>query len=82
MAKKIKVRVDRDQCIADMVCVSLCPDVFEMNEEDGKVQIKAQFRVDQSNLSEGIVPADLEECVKAASEACPVAIIHVEEVKE
>jgi len=82
MAKKIKVRIDRDQCIADMVCVSLCPDVFEMNEEDGKSQIKVQFRVDPSNLAEGVVPADLEECVRAAAEACPVAIIHIEEVRE
>lgn len=73
----LKVTIDRDQCIADMVCVSLCPDVFEINEEDGKSQIVAKFRTGD-NPGEGVVPDDLEDCVKSAAEACPVSIIHVE----
>ncbi len=78
---KIKVTIDRDQCIADMVCVSLCPDVFEMNNDDGKSQIKPDFRVKPDALGEGLVPEDLEDCVKAAAEACPVGIIHFEKVE-
>ena len=77
---KLRVRIDRDQCIADTVCVSLCPDVFEINEEDGKSQIKAQWRVDPNNPAEGEVPEDLKDCVTSAAESCPVSIIHVEEV--
>ncbi len=81
MAKKLKVTIDRDECISDMACVSLCPDVFEMSEEDGKSQIVEKFRVN-GDPSTGLVPAELEECVKSAAEACPVSIIHVEEVEE
>lgn len=81
MAKKFKVTIDRDECISDMACVSLCPEVFEINEEDGKSQIVEKYRVN-GNPAEGVVPEDLEDCVKSAAEACPVSIIHVEEVGE
>ncbi|MCD6563444.1 MAG: ferredoxin [Thermoproteales archaeon] len=82
MAKKFKVTIDpRDECISDMACVSLCPDVFEMSEEDGKTQIVEKYRVD-GKIEEGLVPEDLEECIRSAAEACPVQIIHVEEVNE
>jgi ferredoxin len=80
---KIKVWIYRDQCIADMVCVSLCPDVFEMNEEDGKSQIVEQYRVEHSEeKSVGIVPEDLEDCVASAAESCPTGIIHYEKIEE
>ncbi|MET1128692.1 MAG: ferredoxin [Thermoproteota archaeon] len=76
---KIRVWIDRDQCIADMICVSLCPDVFEMSEEDGKSQIVAKWRVDPNNVGEGLVDESLKDCVSSAAESCPVAIIHFEE---
>ncbi len=79
---KYRVWIDRDQCISDMVCVSLCPDVFEMSDEDGKSQIVANFRTDPNNLAEGIVPEDLKDCVQNAADSCPVAIIHMEPVEE
>ncbi|MCE4606593.1 MAG: ferredoxin [Desulfurococcales archaeon] len=74
----IKVWIDRDECISDMVCVSLCGEVFEMSEEDGKSQIIAQFRVND-DVSQGVVPDDLKDCVESAAESCPVSIIHFEE---
>ncbi|MFZ8855199.1 MAG: ferredoxin [Thermofilaceae archaeon] len=77
---KFKVTIDKDQCISDMACVSLCPEVFEMNEEDGKSQIVAKYRTGGSP-GEGVVPGELEDCVKSAAEACPVSIIHVEKVE-
>ncbi|AKG38127.1 MAG: ferredoxin [Infirmifilum sp.] len=77
---KLKVIIDRDQCISDMACVSLCPEVFEMSEEDGKSQIVAKYRVG-GNPGEGEVPVELEECVKSAAEACPVSIIHVQKIE-
>ncbi|MCE4614641.1 MAG: ferredoxin [Desulfurococcales archaeon] len=73
----IKVWIDRDECISDMVCVSLCGEVFEMSEEDGKSQIIAQFRVND-DVSQGVVPDDLKDCVESAAESCPVSIIHFE----
>lgn len=79
---KFKVAIDpRDQCISDMACVSLCPEVFEMNEEDGKSQIVAKYRV-EGKINEGVVPGELEECAKSAAEACPVSIIHVTKIEE
>ena len=82
MPGRIRVWIDREQCIADMICVSLCPDVFEMSEEDGKSQIVPKWRVSPDNPAEGLVPEDLRDCVASAAEACPVNIIHYEEVKE
>ena len=74
-----KVRIDpRDSCISDMVCVSICSDVFQMNDEDGKSEIVPQFRVSPDNNAEGIVPDDLKDCVQEAADSCPVNIIHVE----
>lgn len=73
---KFKVTIDRDQCISDMACVSLCPEVFEMSEEDGKSAIVAKYRVG-GKVEAGEVPGELEDCVKSAAEACPVSIIHV-----
>jgi len=82
MPKKYKVSIDRDQCIADMACTALCPDVFEMNEEDGKAQIVEKYRKSKESINEGIVPENLKSCVEEAANACPVQIIHVEEVEE
>ncbi len=80
---KFKVTIDpRDNCISDMVCVSICPDVFEMNPEDNKSQIVEKYRVDPSNLAVGIVPEDLKSCVEDAANACPVQIIHIEPAEE
>ncbi len=80
---KFKVIIDpRDNCISDMVCVSICPDVFEMNPEDNKSQIVEKWRVDPNNLAVGIVPEDLKSCVEDAANACPVQIIHIEPVEE
>jgi len=81
MPKKYRVTIDRDQCIADMACVALCPQVFEMSEEDGKSQIVEQYRV-EGKLGEGVVPEELFECVKTAADACPIQIISVEELSE
>ncbi|MCD6559137.1 ferredoxin [Thermococci archaeon] len=62
-----KVRVDQDVCIGDAICASLCPDVFEMNDE-GKSQVIVE-----------VVGEDLIDCVNEAAEACPVSCIYVEE---
>jgi|BEDMetMinimDraft_2_1075160.scaffolds.fasta_scaffold00288_1 Ferredoxin len=68
----------RDNCIADMVCVSLCGDVFEMSDVDGKSNVIAKWRKDANNISEGFVPDDLKDCIDAAVQSCPTQIIHSE----
>jgi len=80
MTKKFKVLIDpRDDCISDGACWVLCPEIFEMNEEDGKSQIIKIHRVDEK-IEEGIITEELEECSISAAEACPVQIIHIEEI--
>ncbi len=79
---KYRVKIEpRENCISDMVCVSICPDVFEMNPDDNKSQIVEQYR-EGGNIAVGIIPEDLKECVEQAASACPVQIIHLEPVEE
>jgi ferredoxin len=53
------IKVNKELCIGCAMCESVCPDVFEMNDEI-KAQVKAQ--------------KDLP-CVKEAIESCPVQAI-------
>ncbi|MGC8982191.1 MAG: ferredoxin [Desulfurococcaceae archaeon] len=78
---KYRVRIDpRENCISDMVCVSICPDVFELNPDDNRSQITEKYR-EGGNIAVGIVPEELASCVKDAAMACPVQIIHVEKIE-
>lgn len=78
---KYRVRIDpRENCISDMVCVSICPDVFEMNPDDNKTQITEKYRY-EGDIATGIVLEDLFSCVQDAANACPVQIIHVEKIE-
>ena len=51
----MRVRVDRDLCSGDGVCVETCPDIFEMDTEDLAV-VKAEN-----------VPEELEDDVREAA---------------
>ncbi len=66
---KWKVVVDRDACIGDGICASLCPDVFELDDE-GK-----------SKVIKEIIEDDLYDCVKEAVDSCPVSCITMEQVE-
>ena len=72
----MKVRIDRDECIACATCWEVCPEVFEENLDDGLSQIVGQYRVD-GGLAQGEVP-ESENCVRDAADDCPVDIIHIE----
>ncbi|ANF22172.1 ferredoxin [Thermococcus piezophilus] len=63
-----KVMVDQDTCIGDAICASLCPDVFEMNDEGKAVPVVEV--IDDENLYN---------CAVEAAEACPVSAIVIEE---
>jgi ferredoxin len=69
------VKVDWNLCIADGVCYALCPQVFEAGP-DGKSQIVKEYR--GSDVTEGVVPDNLSDCVEQAKTACPVGAISVE----
>jgi ferredoxin len=61
----MKVEIDHDLCSGDGICADLCPEVFEMTDED-----KAKVIVD-------VVPEDLEEDVRDAAESCPEGCINI-----
>jgi len=69
MAQEVKVRVDSDGCISCGACVAICENIFEFNDQNKSI-VKKQ-------------PSNPEEiqCAKEAANACPVMVIHVEEIK-
>ena len=62
----MKAHVDRDTCIGCGVCPSVCPEVFEMDDEG------------LSHVIVDTVPEDVEDDAKDAEESCPVNAITVE----
>jgi ferredoxin len=59
--------VDQDLCIGCGLCADLCPEVFELDDDD-----KAQAIADE-------VPEEAEEACRDAVEQCPVEAIKIEE---
>lgn len=62
----MKVTVDADRCRGHGVCVTLCPEVFDIND-DGYAEVIAAE-----------VPGHLEKVVDEAIGACPERAIEVE----
>ncbi len=62
----MQTRVDPDLCTGCELCVTTCPEVFEM--EDDKAIVKGDS-----------VPPEAEENCKKAAEECPVEAIIIEE---
>ncbi|RDU22524.1 ferredoxin [Anaerosacchariphilus polymeriproducens] len=62
----MKGYVDKDTCIGCGLCPSICPEVFDM-DDDGKAV-----------ATEDDVPDDAEDSAKDAEEQCPVDAIKVE----
>ncbi len=60
------VYIDEEECIGCGSCVEICPEVFQMKEDDEKAEVVK---------SEG-GPADL---IQEAIDTCPVSCIHWEE---
>ena len=58
----MKVSVNKETCIGCGVCASICPDVFEIDDEG-----KAKALVTETDL----------ECAKEAAESCPTGSITI-----
>jgi ferredoxin len=74
------VSVDRDLCLACGVAPTVCPEVFMLGEDNGKNRLIEEYSDETSeNVSKGLVPDDLHDCVVKAADACPVQAITVQQ---
>ena len=64
----MKAEVDQDLCIGDGVCADICPEVFEMHD-DNLAYVKG----------DGTCPSGSEDACREACEACPVEAIKITE---
>jgi ferredoxin len=63
----MRVIIDAETCIGCSACEDICPEVFEMTDDD-----KAIVKLDE-------IPANLEDACREAADACPVEAISIEE---
>lgn len=63
----MKANVDRDACIGCELCTQICPEVFEMDDEQIATVIADP------------VPSNVEDEAKEAEDACPTSAITIEE---
>ncbi|MFG3524942.1 ferredoxin [Nocardia nova] len=61
----MKVSVDSDRCGGHGVCTSLCPEIFSLTD-DGYAEVRQPD-----------VPAEFEDAIGAAAQACPEWAIEV-----
>jgi ferredoxin len=62
----MKAMVDPDLCTGCELCVSTCPEVFEMDGDIAKVIVDA-------------VPEDSEDCARESADDCPAEAIKIDE---
>jgi len=62
----MRASVDSELCTGCELCVTACPDIFEMNGDVARAKSEA-------------IPDAAEECVQQAAEDCPASAIKVEE---
>jgi ferredoxin len=76
VSDKLRVTIDRAECIMCGACYATCPDFFEESPDDGLSQVILSYQV-AGDPAVGEVPAEMQDCVREAAEGCPVEIIHV-----
>ncbi len=62
----MKAKVDQDTCIGCGMCVSICPQIFEMDDDIGKA-VASSSDISDSDM----------DCAKDAEDSCPVSAITV-----
>jgi len=60
-----KIKIDAELCIGCGVCVDICPEMFTMDEAEGKAVVK-----DNAACTGG--------CCKEAADSCPTEAIIIE----
>jgi ferredoxin len=62
----MSIKIDKEKCLGCGSCTAVCPDVFEMDNEN------------KAHIKEGKEDAD-DQCVQEAIDICPVQAIEKEE---
>ncbi len=63
----MKAKVSQDDCISCGLCIDMCPEVFQYNEDS------------KSQAIEGDIPEECQDSAKEACESCPTSAIIIEE---
>jgi ferredoxin len=74
---KYRIKVDKDECIADGICFSMDPDHYA-EDDDGKAEVVGGSM--DGNVSVGEFDDDTFDDANEAAESCPVAAITVEKL--
>ena len=76
----MKVKVNKDACIGCGACASICPDVFELNDEGlSEVKVEEENKEKEEFVS---VKEELQDEVRDAADSCPTGAIEVNEGRE
>ncbi|MFJ8660103.1 ferredoxin [Streptomyces sp. NPDC093795] len=62
----MEIRVDRDRCLGAGMCALTAPEVFDQDEQEGRVL-----------LLDARPPRELDAAVRIAAGACPASVITV-----
>lgn len=71
----MKIIHEKSKCIGCGTCAAICPEFFEMDEKDNLAELK-NSQIDEDG-NEVLETKENKECLKEASEVCPVQIIHI-----
>lgn len=63
----MKAKVNREDCIGCELCTQICPEVFQMDEEQIAIVIADP------------VPSSVEDTAKDAEDSCPTSAITIED---
>ncbi len=63
--EKLKITIDRDECIGDSLCCNEAPETFEMDDEDKAVVLETS--------------TDDRDTILEAARSCPVDAITIED---
>ena len=75
-----KVTVDRAQCISCGIAPNLCPQVFELGDDNGATRVVDAYSETLTvEISVGLIPEELRACVEQAATTCPAQAITLED---
>ena len=62
----MKVKIDKELCSGDEICVDICPEVFKMEDDVAVPQVD-------------VIPDNLQEKCREAADECPTEAIIIED---